>query len=256
MVAATRPIWIANIVEGPQLILVEPPRVMPVVVPPLSHFRDGSSRPATGARRGGCAVREGREPRARTACRTRAGIARAMWCGYRSIAGRRRAARPGGRSARRLGCRPAGRAVPGWWRGAPAPITRAPASRLRLGAARATWRAGRGAWARPCRASGIMSGGPLRAGTGRRGRGATTRAPSAPASRSPGGTSGGSPTGAARGGGNAPDGGLTVTATGPSRQCRCRDGPLWGVTRSPGYAGGSILCGQACHQRSSGGNSC
>ena len=57
-------------------------------------------------------------------------------------------------------------------------------------------------------------------------------------------------------GGNAPDGGLTVTATGPSRQCRCRDGPLWGVTRSPGYAGGSILCGQACHQRSSGGNSC
>ena len=70
--------------------------------------------------------------------------------------------------------------------GAPAPITRAPASGLRLGAARATWRAGRGAWARPCRASGIMSGGPLRAGTGRRGRGATTRAPSAPASRSPG----------------------------------------------------------------------
>ena len=55
-----------------------------------------------------------------------------------------------------------------------------------------------------------------------------------------GGTSGGSPTGVARGGGNAPDGGLTVTATGPSRQCRCRDGPLWGVTEAPGYAGGSL----------------
>ena len=72
---------------------------------------------------------------------------------------------------------------------------------------RATWRAGRGAWARPCRASGTRGGWPLRAGTGRCGRGATTRAPSAPASRSPGGTSGGSPTGAAQGSGNAPDGG-------------------------------------------------
>ena len=84
--------------------------------------------------------------------------------------------------------------------------------------------------------------GPLRAGTGRRGRGATTRAPPAPASRSPGGTPGCGPTGAARGGGNAPDGGLAAAATGPSRQCRCRDGPLWGVTKAPGYAGGSLLC--------------
>ncbi|AKT48345.1 hypothetical protein ADJ70_04200 [Olsenella sp. oral taxon 807] len=86
-----------------------------------------------------------------------------------------------------------------------------------------------------------MSGGPLRAGTGRRGRGATTRAPSAPASRSPGGTSGGSPTGVAQGSGSAPDGGPAAAATGPSRQCRCRDGPLWGVTKAPGYAGGSLL---------------
>lgn len=83
--------------------------------------------------------------------------------------------------------------------------------------------------------------GGLRAGTGRRGRGATTRAPSAPASRSPGGTSGGSPTGAAQGSGNAPDGGPAAAATGPSRQCRCRDGPLWGVTKALGYAGGSLL---------------
>ena len=91
--------------------------------------------------------------------------------------------------------------------GAPDPTTRVPASGSRPGAARATWRAGRGAWARPCRASGTRGGWPLRAGTGRCGRGATTRAPSAPASRSPGGTSGGSPTGAAQGSGNAPDGG-------------------------------------------------
>ena len=170
MVAATRPIWIANIVEGPQLILVEPPRVMPVVVPPLSHFRDGSSRPTMGARRGSCAVREGWEPRARTACCTRAGIARATWRGCRGVAGGCRAARPKGRSARRPGCR----AAPGWWRGAPDPTTRASASGSRPGAARATWRAGRGVRARPCRASGTMSGGPLRAGTGRCGRGATT----------------------------------------------------------------------------------
>ena len=169
--------------------------VVPAVVPPLSSFRDGGSRPATGARRGGCAVREGREPRARIAYRTRAGIARATWRGYRGVAGRCRAARPGGRSARRPGCRPAGRAAPGWWRGVPAPTTHASASGLRPSTARATWWAGRGAGARPCRASGTMSGGPLRAGTGRCGRGATTRAPSAPASRSPGGTSDGSCTG-------------------------------------------------------------
>ena len=30
------------------------------------------------------------------------------------------------------------------------------------------------------------------------------------------------------------------SVTGPSRQCRCRDGPLWGVTEAPGYAGGSL----------------
>ena len=40
-----------------------------------------------GARRGGCAVREGRELRARTDCRTQAGIARAAWRGYRGGAG-------------------------------------------------------------------------------------------------------------------------------------------------------------------------
>ena len=152
-----------------------------------------------------------------------------------------RAARPKGGSAGRPGCRPARRAAPGWWRGAPVPTTRVPASGSRPSTARATWWVGRGVRARSYRASGTMSGGPLRAGTGRRGRGATTRAPSAPASRSPGGTSGGSLTGVAQGSGNAPDGGLTVTATGPSRQCRCRDGPLWGVTKAPGYAGGSLL---------------
>ena len=189
------------------------------------------------ARRGGCAVREGRELWTRIAYRTRAGIARAMWCGYRSIAGRCRAARPGGRSARYPGCWPAGRAVSRWWRGAPAPTTHASASGLHPSAARATWWVGRGVRARSYRASGTMSGGPLRAGTGRCGRGATTRAPSALTSRSPGGTSGGGLTGAAQGSGNAPDGGLTVTATGPSRQRRCRDEPLWGVTKAPGYAG-------------------
>ena len=111
---------------GPCFTLVRKPLAMPVVpavVPPLSSFRDGSSRPTTGARRGGCAVREGREPRARTACRTRAGIARATWRGYRGVAGMCRAARPKGRSARCPGCRPA----PGWW-GAPYPTTRVPAS--------------------------------------------------------------------------------------------------------------------------------
>lgn len=70
MVAVTRPMLIANIVEGPQLILVEPPLAMPAVVPPLSSFRDGGSRPTTGARRTGCAVREGREPWTRIAYRT------------------------------------------------------------------------------------------------------------------------------------------------------------------------------------------
>ena len=112
---------------GSCFTLVRKPLAMPVVpamVPPLSPFRDGSSRPTTGARRGGCAVREGREPRARIACRARAGIARAMWRGYRGVAGRCRAARPKGRSARRPGCR----AAPGWWRGAPDPTTRVPAS--------------------------------------------------------------------------------------------------------------------------------
>ena len=71
-----------------------------------------------GARRGGCAVREGREPRAGTACRTRAGIARAAWRGCRGVAGGCRAARPKGRSAGRPGCRPARRAAPGWRGGA------------------------------------------------------------------------------------------------------------------------------------------
>ena len=149
--------------ECPSFTLVRKPLAMPVVptvAPPPSSLRDGGSRPATGARRGGCVVREGREPQAGTACRARAGVARAMWCGYRGVAGGCRAARPKGRSAGRPGCRPARRAAPGWWRGAPAPTTRASASGLRPGAARATWRAGRGVGARPCRASGTMSGGP------------------------------------------------------------------------------------------------
>ena len=101
---------------GSCFILVRKPLAMPVVpamVPPLSPFRDGSSRPTTGARRGGCAVREGREPRARIAHRTRAGIARATWRGCRGVAGGCCAARPKGRSAGRPGCR----AAPGWWGG-------------------------------------------------------------------------------------------------------------------------------------------
>ena len=117
--------------------------VVPAVVPPPPSFRDGSSRPITGARRGGCAVREGREPRARMACRARAGIARATWRGHRGVAGRCRAARPKERSARRPGCRLARRVAPGWW-GMRAPTTRASASGWRPGAARATWRAGWG----------------------------------------------------------------------------------------------------------------
>ena len=148
-------------VDKLNFILVRKPLAMPVVpavVPPLSSFRNSSSRPTMEARRGGCAVREGRELWTRIAYRTRAGIARAMWCGYRSIAGRCRAARPGGRSARRPGCRPARRAVSRWWRGAPAPTTHAPASGLHPSAARATWWAGRGAGARPCRASGTRKG--------------------------------------------------------------------------------------------------
>ena len=55
----------------------------------------------------------GREPQAGMACRMRAGIARATWRGYRSVAGRYRAARPRGSSARRPECRPARRAAPG-----------------------------------------------------------------------------------------------------------------------------------------------
>ena len=134
--------------------------VVPAVVPPLSSFRNSGSRPTMEARRTGCAVREGRELWTRIAYRTRAGIARAMWCGYRSIAGRCRAARRGGRSARRPGCRPARRAVSRWWRGAPAPTTHASASGLRPSTARATWWVGRGVRARSYCASGTMSGDP------------------------------------------------------------------------------------------------
>ena len=111
---------------------------MPVastVIPSPLSFRDGNSRPATGVRRVTRAVREGQEPRAGTACRTRAGIARATWRGHRGVAGRCRAARPKGRSARRPGCRPARRAAPGWWRAAPAPTTRASALGSHPGAA-------------------------------------------------------------------------------------------------------------------------
>ena len=128
---------------GSCFTLVRKPLAMPVVpavAPPPSSFRDGGSRPATGARRGGCAAREGRELWTRTAYRTRAGIARATRRGHRGVAGGCRAARPKGRSAGRPGCR----AAPGWWRGAPDPTTRASASGSRPGAARATWWAGRG----------------------------------------------------------------------------------------------------------------
>ena len=62
---------------------------MPVastVIPSPLSFRDGNSRPATGVRRVTRAVREGQEPRAGTACRTRAGIARATWRGCRHAA--------------------------------------------------------------------------------------------------------------------------------------------------------------------------
>ena len=154
---------------------------------------------------------------------------------------RRRRKAPCGETEREVGEMPGMLAGAGMVGGAPAPTTHASALGLRPSAARATWWVGRGVRARSYRASGTMSGGPLRAGTGRCGRGATTRAPSAPASRSSGGTSSGSLTGASQGSGNAPDGGLTAAATGPSRQCRCRDEPLWGVTKAPGYAGGSLF---------------
>lgn len=87
--------------------------VVPAVVPPLSVSRDSSSYSTMKARRTGCAVWEGREPRARIDCRARAGIVHAAWCGYRSIVGRYRAVRPKGRSVRYPGCLLAGRATSG-----------------------------------------------------------------------------------------------------------------------------------------------
>ena len=66
---------------------------------------------------------------------------------------------------------------------APRPRARLPPGGAQARRGRRGGQAGGRAGARPCRASGTMSGVPLRAGTGRRGRGATTRAPSAPASR-------------------------------------------------------------------------
>ncbi len=99
--------------ECPSFTLVRKPLVMPVVptvAPPPSSFRDGGSRPTTGARRGGCAVREGREPQAGTACRARAGVARATRRGCRGVAGGavRRDRRGGRRDVRDAG-RPGGR---------------------------------------------------------------------------------------------------------------------------------------------------
>ena len=111
----------------------------------------------------------------------------------------------------------------------------ASASGLRPSTARATWWAGRGAGARPCRASGTMSGGPYGQGPDDVGEGLPRghRRPRRVGHREA------RPTEVAQGSGNAPDGGLTAAATGPSRQCRCRDGPLWGVTKASGYAGGT-----------------
>ena len=150
----------------------------------------------------------------------------------------RRDRRGGRRDARDAG-RPGGRRRDGG--GAPAPTTRTSALGSHPGAAAgdvAGGPRGRGATTLRERHQGR---GALAGGDRMTWAGGTTRAPSAPASRPPGGTSGGSPTGAARGGGNAPDGGPAAAAIGPSRQCRCRGGPLWGVTEAPGYAGGSLL---------------
>ena len=182
-----------------------------------------------GARRGGCAVREGREPRARIACRTRAGIARATWRGYRGVAGGCRAARPKGRSARRPGCRPA----PGWWRGAPAPTTRASASGSRPSAARATWRAGRGVRARPRRASGTMSGGPCGRGPDDVGEGPPRghRRPRRAGHREA------RPTGAAQGGGNAPDGARRQRPPGRRGNAAVVTGPYGALLRPPAMPG-------------------
>ena len=108
-------------------ILVRRPLAIPVapaVVPPLSSLRDGGSRPATGARRGGCAVREGREPRAGTACRTRAGIARAAGAEASREGAVRRDRRGGRRDARDAG-RPGGRRRDGGGR-LPRPRARPP----------------------------------------------------------------------------------------------------------------------------------
>ena len=175
--------------ECPSFTLVRKPLVMPVVptvAPPPSSFCDGGSRPTTGARRGGCAVREGREPQAGTACRARAGVARATRRGCRGVAGGavRRDRRGGRRDARDAG-RPGGRRRDGGG-GAPVPTTRVPASGSRPGAARATWWAGRGGRGATTPRERHHERGALRAGIGRRGRGATARAPSALASRSPG----------------------------------------------------------------------
>ncbi len=104
------------------------------------------------------------------ACRMRAGIACATWRGYRSVAGRCRAARPRGSSARRPGCRPARRAAP------------------RAGALRAgTGRCGRGATTRAPSAlasrppGGTSGGSPTGAA-----RGGGNASGGGPASRSPG----------------------------------------------------------------------
>ena len=217
---------------GSCFTLVSKPLAMPVVpavVPPLSSFRDGSSRPTMEARRGGShgqgqpVAHEpvSRVPRGAGAEASREGAVR------RDQEGGRRDTRDAGRRRDGGGERPS------------RPHTHLPPDRAQARRGRRGGQAG--GQGRDHAARAAPGARALRAGTGRRGRGATTRAPSALASRPPGGTSGGSPTGAARGGGNAPDGGLTAAATGPSRQCRCRDGPLWGVTKAPGYAGGSLL---------------
>ena len=180
---------------------------MPAVVSPPPSFRDGSSRPTAGARRTGCAVREGREPWARIACRTRAGIARATWRGSRSVAGRCRAARPKGRLAGCPGCRPAGRAAPGWWESA------------RPDHARVCPRVA------PRRGAGDVAGRPGgRSATMPRERHHEWRA-----------LTGRDRTMWARGH-HAGTVGPGESVTGPSRRCR-RDGSLWGVTEAPATLG-------------------
>ena len=141
------------------LILVRKPLAMPVVpavVPPLSPFRDGSSRPATGGA-------EGRLRRPRGAGATGGdGLSHtSRHCACRvARVPRRRGRVPCGETEGEVG------GTPGMPAGAGMVEERLPRPHAHLppgcvqARRRATWWAGRGAWARPCRASGTMSGGP------------------------------------------------------------------------------------------------